>query len=89
MFLYQRFKLLLFDKVWIRIKIAGWFCKKCSGAAARVTFFDVEGQGTLVSRRYVTYMLLENHSRTAARVLLAKLKFFVSQGLEDIGVMFL
>ena len=53
-------------KVWIRIKIAGWICKKCSGAAARVTFFNVEGQGNL--GMYVTFMLLENHSRTAVRV---------------------
>ena len=55
-------------KVWIRIKIAGWICKKCSGAAARVIFFNVEGQGNLVSRMYVTYLLLGNHSRTAVRV---------------------
>ena len=55
-------------KVWIRIKIAGWICKKCSGAAARVTFFNVEGQGNLVSRMYVSFLLLGNHSRTAVRV---------------------
>ena len=29
-------------KVCIRIKIAGWFCKKCSGAAARVIIFNMK-----------------------------------------------
>ena len=52
----------LFDefcfKVWIRIKIAGWFCKKCSGAAARVNIFNLKVKEILflVCRALVCYL---------------------------------